>query len=52
MLTNKQYDYLRFKKALLNNIKFSEELPKYTRPKEQESFNSVDSILKTPYFAE
>ena len=50
MLTNKQYDYLRFKKALLNNIIFSEDLPQYTRPKKP--FNSFDNILKTPYFSE
>jgi LAGLIDADG endonuclease len=34
MLTNKKYDYLRFKNALLNNIIFCEDLPQYTRPKE------------------
>jgi len=48
-LTNKQYDYLRFKEALLNDIKFYEDLPKYKCP--QESFNSVDNILKTSYFS-
>jgi len=50
MLTNKQYDYLRFKNALLNNIIFFEDLPQYTRPKEP--FNSVDNILETHYFSE
>jgi LAGLIDADG endonuclease len=50
MLTNKQYDYFRFKNALLNNIMFSEDLPQYMRPKEP--INSVDNILKTHYFSE
>jgi ubiquinol-cytochrome c reductase cytochrome b subunit len=34
MLTNKQFDYLRFRDALLNDIKFYDDLPKYTRSKE------------------
>jgi LAGLIDADG endonuclease len=49
MLTNKQYDFLRFRYALLNDIKFYEDLPKYTRPKE--ALNSVDKILNTSYFS-
>jgi hypothetical protein len=49
MLTNKQYDYLRFRDALLKDIKFYEDLPKYSRPKE--SINSVDNILNTSYFS-
>jgi len=49
MLTNKQYDYLRFREALLNDIKFYDNLPKYSRPKN--SFNSVDTILNKSYFS-
>jgi ubiquinol-cytochrome c reductase cytochrome b subunit len=49
LLSNKQYDYLRFREALLKDIKFYEDLPKYTRPKEP--FNSVDNILNTSYFS-
>jgi len=48
MLTNKQYDYLRFREALLNNILFIDDLPKYTRPKEP--INSVKNILDKSYF--
>ena len=49
MLTNKQYDYLRFKEALVNDIKLYENLPKYIRPKEP--INSVENILNTSYFS-
>lgn len=38
MLTTKQYDYLRFKNALFNNIIYFEDLP--------------DNILETHYFSE
>jgi hypothetical protein len=48
MLTNKQYDYLRFREALINNIILFENLPKYTRPKQPKY--SVENILKTSYF--
>jgi ubiquinol-cytochrome c reductase cytochrome b subunit len=49
MLTNKQYDFLRFREALLNNIIFFNDLPLYSRPKEP--INSVVNILKTSYFS-
>lgn len=49
MLTNKQYDYLRFREALLKDIKIYDDLPKYARPKEP--LNSVDNILNTTYFS-
>ncbi len=49
MLTNKQYDFLRFRDALLKDIKLYEDLPKYTRSKEP--LNSVDNILNTSYFS-
>jgi hypothetical protein len=50
MLTNKQYDYIRFRSLLLNNINLSDNLPKYSRTKEP--FNTVENILKTSYFSE
>lgn len=49
MLSNKQYDYLRFKDALLSKIIYSDDLPEYTRS--NESINSVESIINTPYFS-
>ena len=49
MFSNKQYDYIRFKNALLSNIKYSEFLPEYIRP--IEPINSIESILKAPYFS-
>lgn len=49
LLSNKQYDYIRFKNTLLSNIKYSELLPKYSRP--IKPLNSVESILKIPYFS-
>ena len=48
MLTNKQYDFLRFKEALLNDIIIFNDLPKYTRPKEP--LNSIENILNKHYF--
>ena len=49
MLSNKQYDYLRFKNALISGIIFWEDLPKYIRS--DKPINSVESILKTSYFS-
>lgn len=48
MFTNKQYDYIRFKSALLSNIIYSNELLPYIRP--NSSSNSIESILNTTYF--
>ena len=48
MLSNKQYDYLRFRNALLSGIKYSSELPEYSITKE--SLNTVESIINTSYF--
>lgn len=48
MFSNKQYDYIRFKNALLSNIKYNEFLPEYIRP--IEPINSIESILKSSYF--
>ena len=49
LLSNKQYDYLRFKNALLSKIKYSEELPDYIRP--TKPLNNVELILSVPYFS-
>jgi hypothetical protein len=50
MLSNKQYDFLRFKNILLSNtIKFNE-VPVYTRPSEP-SLYQVEDILNVPYFS-
>lgn len=48
LISNKQYDYIRFKNALLMNIKYYKDLTEYTRPKID--LNSRDSILNLPYF--
>lgn len=47
-LTNKQYDYIRFKNALLSNIIYSKDLPLYIRS--DIPINTVESILSTSYF--
>lgn len=49
MFSNKQYDYLRFKDALLSGIIYSEDLPEYTRS--NKAINSIESILSTSYFS-
>jgi len=49
LLSNKQYDYLRFKYALLSGITLYENLPHYTRP--TNPLNSVEFILSVPYFS-
>lgn len=49
MFSNKQYDYLRFKNALLSNIIYSENLPEYIRSNEQ--LNTIESIINTSYFS-
>lgn len=49
MFSNKQYDYLRFRNALLSGIIYWEDLPKYTRNNEQ--INSIESIINTSYFS-
>jgi len=48
MFSNKQYDYLRFRSALLSGIIYSEDLPEYTRS--NVPLNSVESILNKSYF--
>lgn len=49
MLSNKQYDYLFFRKSLLSNIIYSKDLVEYNRIIEP-SLNNVDSILNAHYF--
>ena len=49
MFSNKQYDYLRFKNALLSGIIHSEDLPNYIRS--NEPINSIKSIINTSYFS-
>ena len=50
LITNKQYDYLRFKEKLLKDVKLYENLEgNYVRP--IEPLNSVDSMLTLPYFS-
>ena len=49
LLSNKQYDYLRFKNMLLNDIIYYKDLPNYTRP--LIPINSIDSILNKHYFS-
>ena len=48
MFSNKQYDYLRFRSALLSGIIYSKDLPEYTR--NSEPLNSVSTILSKSYF--
>ena len=48
MFSNKQYDYLMFKKLLLNEVHLSKDLSDYIRP--IEPLNSIETILNKPYF--
>ena len=48
MFSNKQYDYFRFRDALLSGIIYSDDLPEYSRS--TESLNTVESIINTFYF--
>lgn len=49
-LSDKQYDYLRFRDALLSGISLYEDLPKYVRPTTN-PLNTLESIIKVPYFS-
>ena len=50
LISNKQYDFLRFKKALLSDIIYYNDLDNdYIRP--LEPLNSVETILSLPYFS-
>lgn len=48
MYSNKQYDYLRFKNALLSNMIYSIDLPEYN--KNLEPLNDIKSIINSYYF--
>jgi ubiquinol-cytochrome c reductase cytochrome b subunit len=48
MFSNKQYDYLSFKRVLLSDVIYSKDLPEYTR--NYDPLNSVESILNKSYF--
>ena len=49
MFSNKQYDYLRFKNALLSGIIYYQDLPEYIRS--NKPINSIDSIINATYFS-
>ena len=49
LLSNRQYDYLRFRDALLSGVKHYEDLPEYVRPKSP--LNSIESLINVPYFS-
>ena len=54
MFSNKQYDYLRFKDALLSGIVYSKDLlppagEEYTRS--NKPINSIESIINASYFS-
>ena len=49
MFSNKQYDFLRFKNCLLNNVIYYEDLPKYIRV--SKPLNTLEDIVNTNYFS-
>lgn len=49
MYSNKQYDYLRFKNALLSNMIYSIDLTEYNR--NMEPLNDIKSIINSYYFS-
>lgn len=48
MFSNKQYDYLRFRSALLSDVTYSIDLSEYTRS--NEPLNNIKSIINAHYF--
>ena len=48
MFSKKQYDYLRFKNALLSNIIYWEDLPEYII--NSSPINTIESIINSDYF--
>jgi len=48
MFSNKQYDYLRFRNALVSGIIYSKDLEEYTRS--NEPLNDIKSIISAYYF--
>lgn len=52
LLSDKQYDYLRFREGLLSGIILYEDLPKYgAKASPTNSLNTLESIIKVPYFS-
>jgi hypothetical protein len=49
LFSNKQYDYLRLKNVILSDAIFYDSIPVYIRPRLP--FNSIESIVSTPYFS-
>nr|YP_009681542.1 LAGLIDADG domain containing endonuclease [Pseudocercospora fijiensis]QDO71963.1 LAGLIDADG domain containing endonuclease [Pseudocercospora fijiensis] len=49
MFSDKQYDYLRFRNALVSGIIYFKDLPEYT--KSNLPLNSIESILNKSYFS-
>lgn len=49
LFSNKQYDYLRLKNVILSKAILYESIPIYTRP--TLPYNSIESIINTPYFS-
>lgn len=49
MLSNKQYDYLRFKDNLFSGIFYSKDLPEYSR--NNLPLNNIESIINKYYFS-
>jgi len=47
-LTNKQYDYIRFRTLLLSNVIYSDELNNYIKP--NIPINTIESIINVSYF--
>jgi len=51
-ISDKQYDYLRFKHLLVSGIKKHVDMPSYIRPINSEfPLNSIESIIDLPYFS-
>ncbi len=48
MFSNKQYDYLRFRNALLSDLIYSKDLPEYIRS--NQPLNNIKSIISSYYF--
>ena len=51
LISNKQYDYLRFKNCLLENIKHAKDLPEYIRPIKPALNSSPVKIQQFSYFS-
>lgn len=49
MFSNKQYDFFRFRDALLSNIIYSNDLPEHTTS--NTPINTIENIINTSYFS-